>query len=228
MIYLWGSFKSTSLDLLEQELNNLGVLTLRSLGPAHAVLPTTLIVCWGYSLSPSFNILNAGGPKGDKWKELTLLADANISIPDFSKSYRKGWYARRFHHHSASDLRQNLTSGDYYTEPIACTHEYRVHALLGQTRSALKVPKDRTAHPVFRTHSLGWIFDYHVNPSYRIIEEAQKAVAAVGYDFGAVDVGVKQDGTPVVFEVNSAPTLSPATAAWYSKRLAAHHSTLKG
>ena len=48
---------------------------------------------------------------------------------------------------------------------------------------------------------------------------AEPSAEAVGYDFGAVDLGVKADGRPVVFEVNSAPGLDDLSVERWGERL---------
>jgi hypothetical protein len=231
LIYVYGNPRSVGLRMLgaalKEEAPNLRVGGGRELDRA---TPGALIVCWGKNLQTTGWVLNPRGPKGNKWQELNLLRADGVCIPNFVLGPGRkpnGWYARLFHHHSANDLRRNLTRGDYYTEHVDCTKEYRVHVLLGQTRTGLKVPKEgANVHPVFRTHSCGWEFRYGRESRgplpVGLIEEARRAVAAVGYDFGAVDIGVKADGSPVVFEVNSAPTLAPATANWYARLLANH------
>lgn len=46
-----------------------------------------------------------------------------------------------------------------------------------------------------------------------------KAVTALGLDFGAVDIGVKDSGEVVVFEVNTAPGLTGTTLTNYANKL---------
>ena len=223
MIYIYGNPSSKSLKLLCTKLEAFGIEVGGGLELDRAGR-NPLIICWGRNLRGMSRILNPHGPKGNKWEELTLLRKAGVSIPRFilgGQTKPEGWYARRFHHHSANDLKRNLTRGDYYSEHVDCTKEYRVHVLQNWVRVALKVPKEgENAHPTFRTHSCGWTFRYGCycdDVSPQIVLEAKRAVASVGYDFGAVDIGVKADHTPVVFEVNSAPTLSNPSAEWYAR-----------
>jgi D-alanine-D-alanine ligase-like ATP-grasp enzyme len=54
------------------------------------------------------------------------------------------------------------------------------------------------------------------------IDIAKRAVAAVGYDFGAVDMVQEENtGAWYVLEVNSAPNIKDAGVKQYAKRLAA-------
>lgn len=234
MIYLYGNPRSEGLKALGQAIANISDVEVVGGQELERAKANSLVICWGYSLPrKNHHTLNVGGPKGNKWLELNLLKQGNVSIPNFilgGQSKPTGWLARRFHHHSANDLRRNLRRGDYYVEQVDCVSEYRIHVLLGKVRVGLKVAGKPNADPIFRTHSLGWIFKYGAitrdNVPTTVVQEAKKAVAAVGYDFGVVDVGVKRDETPVVFEVNSAPNLSNATALWYAKSFLAYYREL--
>lgn len=98
-----------------------------------------------------------------------------------------------------------------------CPKEYRVHVIDGRV---VKVQEKcqpamfpNTGHgevDVIRTHRNGWVFQIPELPKRDrgpIKNEARNAVAALGLDIGAVDVGVMRNGQPMVFEVNTAPGL---------------------
>jgi glutathione synthase/RimK-type ligase-like ATP-grasp enzyme len=44
-------------------------------------------------------------------------------------------------------------------------------------------------------------------------------VSALGLDFGAVDVALRKDGVPVVWEVNKAPGLEGGSLKKYAEKL---------
>jgi glutathione synthase/RimK-type ligase-like ATP-grasp enzyme len=70
-----------------------------------------------------------------------------------------------------------------------------------------------------RNHANGWIFGRHNVVSHP--EAARISVAAIGalgLDFGAVDVRVR-DSKAVVLEVNSAPGLTGNTLAAYTAKI---------
>jgi hypothetical protein len=123
-------------------------------------------------------------------------------------------------HTQARDLRANLRQGDYYVQIIPITHEFRFHVFNGQSiRAGEKVPRPgATADPVFRTHDTGWIMDYANRPHLRAQDReiAKRAVASLGYAFGAVDLGITTGGRAVVFEVNAAPGLEGGTIEKYA------------
>lgn len=101
-----------------------------------------------------------------------------------------------------------------------CPKEYRVHVIDGRVVKVQEktLPNVITSEqatnwrrdPLIRTHRNGWQFMIPELPKRDrgpIKEEAKKAVRALGFDIGAVDVGVNTSGQPVVFEVNTAPGL---------------------
>ncbi len=80
----------------------------------------------------------------------------------------------------------------WYVQPFAKDREYRVHVMFGR---AVKIQRKHPNEP----DQLVWSNDHSrfervaiTNPSYHsMCEEAVRAVAALGLDFGAVDVGVR-------------------------------------
>jgi len=160
---------------------------------------------WGY-----------GG--GNKFRELQLIAKAGVPVPEHQYEHpgetaiRNGsWVARSYNHAEAEDLLRGELYGDYYVRFVPVVREHRVHIFDG--RSILvqkKVPRPgRDANPRFRSFKAGWTL--HASPQYtREVPDdardfAKKAVKAMGYVFGAVDIGVKADGTSIVWEVNTQP-----------------------
>ena len=130
-------------------------------------------------------------------------------------------------HVDGSDLKQELSQGDYYVKYVPTVAEYRVHIFKGlsillgfkEHRYDKKwKEKGGTPHPLFRTYQLGWTIEY---PAVSHTEKepipysrrlalrklGRQAVAALGYDFGAVDIGLTKEGKLLVFEVNAAPGL---------------------
>jgi len=59
---------------------------------------------------------------------------------------------------------------------------------------------------------------HDVEPTEEMRKIAKKAVAACGYDFGAVDMIVRRDGSVWVLEVNKAPGLDAYTAGKYMQQ----------
>lgn len=189
-----------------------------------------LVVAWGrrLPLAPDgvCQYLNARAPIGNKYVELAIMAKAGVPTPRSSTVKVDGWWARRHSHHSGNDLLASLPVGDYYVEPVATDAEARVHVFRDDAfRIGVKVPNHPEPHVQIRTQLGGWGLDYarHAVHSSKISrsavrEAAVAAVKALGYDFGAVDVGFSSHNGPVVFEVNSAPGLEGVTIRRYGER----------
>lgn len=114
-----------------------------------------------------------------------------------------------------------ITAAPLYTKYIKKVAEYRVHvfgdeAFFVQKKARkLEVPDEEVNWQV-RNLKGGFIYaNQNVEASPAIIEQAVKAIAALGLDFGAVDIVVKKDGTPYVLEVNTACGLEGTTLDKY-------------
>lgn len=159
---------------------------------------------------------------GNKFMELTRLAAAKVPVPGHSLSKQPGWLARRFKHHEANDLLKGLTAGDYYVEYVPTVREFRVHIFDGRSvRVGMKQPRIPNPHPKFRSWRSGWHILYDSECQKYITKEvrsvAKQAVEALKYDFGAVDIGLRENGKAVVWEVNSAPGLEGNTIKTYAQ-----------
>lgn len=195
--------------------------------------PKDVVINWGSYCKG--NVTGAGklwngNVFHNKFEELRRLNDAGIPVPSIERvrPATGEWLARRFHHVGADDLLAGLKIGDYYAKWIPdVVREFRVHVFNGHSiRAGMKVPRDGVKqHPRFRSYDGGWKLDYgnicqdHITNRVRMA--AKDAVAALKYDFGAVDVGLRADGSVVVFEVNSAPGLEGVTIEAYARHFAA-------
>lgn len=70
-----------------------------------------------------------------------------------------------------------------------------------------------------RSRSNGWRLRHDVAPPEGLRDLAKKAVEAVGYDFGAVDLLVQEDGTQTVLEINRAAGCDNYTASAYAQAI---------
>lgn len=99
---------------------------------------------------------------------------------------------------------------DFYTQYIDKKSEYRVHVLGDKCLCRAKVEdEEMETDPMIRNREKGWkqILYTGIYRS-RIKDLARKAVKALGYDFGAVDIIRDQDNNLLVLEVNSAASLN--------------------
>lgn len=117
---------------------------------------------------------------------------------------------------------------DFFTKFIPNEREYRIHVVRGQVirvqRKYLDFPDDQTV-PEIKNFGQGYRFRtprLELNRSRT--QAAVNAVAALGLDFGGVDMIVDRGGQEYVLEVNTAPKCSPLTVEKY---VAAFRSVLE-
>lgn len=128
----------------------------------------------------------------------------------------------------------SIENGDYtgivpdaplYTQYYKKAREYRVHVFNGevilwqQKMLQSDFPKDKVNYQV-RNHQFGWIFATGAGaalPCNGILSSSINAVAALGLQFGAVDIAYNiYHDTWKVLEVNTAPGLEGRTIEIYS------------
>ena len=173
----------------------------------------------------------AWGRKSNKYEELQKLAEAGISVPKASLELTiECDLGRTFKHSQARDLltpfRPGIDTADYYTQWVETVREHRVHVFDEEViRVQMKQSDGPESHPWIRSSSSGWTLV--ARPEYtKLLPKgartvAKLAVEALGYPWGAVDIGTKPDGGIVVFEVNSAPGLKcAATLQTYARHMA--------
>ena len=207
MIFIYSRRPSFSAKELQFSLKeqNLQAKRLRALTPINE---TDFLINWGAknNLGLNANIV------GDKLKEISLLKEGGVKVPKFSIEKVEGWLARKRRHSGGNDLIQNLEVGDFYVEKIEdILHEFRLHIFKNKSiRAGIKRAKEN-AHPWIRNHQHGWYMDYGAFCQERLEKKirymAKKAVRVLNYDFGAVDIALRENGKTIVFEVNSAPGL---------------------
>lgn len=178
----------------------------------------------------------------NKLKSFELFAEAGVSIPQFFKTKEAaGEYLREnrgssvvcrtvLNGHSGAgiviaDGEDNLVNAPLYTAYVKKSQEYRYHVFAGRVvdiqRKARRreVPDDQVNWQV-RNLDGGFIFAREgVVESEDAAENAIKAVAALGLDFGAVDlIYNERENKYYVLEVNSAPGLAGSTLDGYALR----------
>lgn len=109
-----------------------------------------------------------------------------------------------------------------YTEYVKKVQEYRIHvhngkAFFVQRKARDKDVPDEDVNWQIRNHANGFIYaNKDVEVSDEAKQQAVAACAALGLDFGAVDIIQCRNGPEwVVLEVNTAPGLSGATLEKY-------------
>ena len=178
----------------------------------------------------------------NKLKSFELFQEAGVTIPQFftSKEQASEYLEQNagssvvcrtvLNGHSGAGIvisssQDDLVAAPLYTAYVKKQEEYRYHVFMGQVvdiqRKARKrdVPDDAVNWQV-RNLDGGFIFAREgVVESPVSSEEAIKAVAALGLDFGAVDLiyNAREDKY-LVLEVNTAPGLSGTTLDGYKQR----------
>lgn len=115
---------------------------------------------------------------------------------------------------------EQLVPAPLYTQYKKKKQEFRVHVMNGQVFDAQEKRKRRGAEAdnFVRSERNGWVFCRdNVNLPADVSEQAVAAVAALGLDFGGVDViwNVKEQKA-YVLEVNTAPGLEGTTVTNYA------------
>ena len=197
-----------------------------------------VIINWGASQTPNylpFVPLNPGtttAVASNKLNAFQALQAAGVSIPDFWTN-PDDIPADRFpivcrtvlNGHSGvgiviADNPAALVRAPLYTAYVRKQDEFRVHVVAGRVIAVQrKALRERTENPDFRVRNLanGFIFARQgVEAPEAVLEQSIMAVAALGLDFGGVDViWNARRSTAYVLEVNTAPGLSGATIINY-------------
>lgn len=135
------------------------------------------------------------------------------------------WLGRTRNHIGGRDLLNPPLNPDYWVKKENIVHEYRVHSFLGASiRAGKKKEIEGAAHdparPWVRSLLNGWKISYDgvsIKQAHRNL--AHQACEALGLQFGAVDIGEKDDGTLIVLEVNRAPGLEGGTITAYANAI---------
>lgn len=137
------------------------------------------------------------------------------------------WVGRRNNHVGGLDLLRPPAQPDYWVKKETFVREFRVHSFLGKSiRAGVKAIRDgftaQTASTWVRSWDGGWWIRYDGDSVRNVHRDiAHRAVAALGLQFGAVDIGERADGSLVVLEVNRAPGVEGGSLAAYEKAITA-------
>lgn len=201
----------------------------------------TKLIRWGSSEAinnwcPTLNSAEAIRTAADKLATLQCLHEAEVPVPQFTTDPDEAFawdttvLARRRHGSQGRDIRvfqpgERPFGGQLYTRYVPNTREYRLHVFQGEVIRTqgkyLDLPEEHT-NPYIKNHGQGFRFrtpDVQLNADR--IQAATGAVAALGLDFGAVDLLIGEDRRCYVLEVNSAPSCAPMTARAYVEKFAA-------
>lgn len=184
------------------------------------------------------------GIAGDKLKFFRAIKEQMewpVRVPDWTEDIEvaKGW-ARNgtpvvcrtiLNGHSGAGIvlaekEADVVAAPLYTKYVHKKDEYRVHVFKGEVLHVSRKARNRDIPDAdvnwkIRNHGNGFIFQ-HADFVYRpdVTAQAIGAIAAVGLDFGAVDVVFNERyDMAYVLEVNTAPGIEGITLEKYSKAL---------
>ena len=182
----------------------------------------TPILNWGKStdLTKYTNVINRILVK-DKLKSLQVMHGSGVSVPKFWDNrhiiplQEYPVLSRQYYHTCGTDillLKLPKNRGDYYVKYIPKVAEFRVH-VIGTTSFISQKTNRYSENTICWNYRNGFIFrDINIYKSARVThlirDLAYRAIKALGYNFGAVDIIVDEWDTPYCLEVNSAPALS--------------------
>jgi hypothetical protein len=141
-----------------------------------------------------------------------LGADRVIIARTRRHSRRSGYFKCRTPQDIGNAVRHGAVQFMAY---IDAPREYRVHIINGKSYSLVEKQFLNDEHIDYTTVRADR--ERHGREIRKVREAAKQAVAAVGMDFGAVDVLVDNDGNPYVLEVNAAPGIGGTTGEVYAK-----------
>lgn len=198
------------------------------------------VINWGCSSLPRWwkvSYLNnpiAIGRACNKLTTFHCLVSNHVRTPDYSTEYEdaKDWiddgsivYARTLlsGHSGKGIILMNdvheLVEAPLYTKFLGHDREFRIHVMKGTVMDAVeKRQRDSNVTPdmYIRSNKRGWKFNRNVNFPQDVLDQAVKAVNALGLDFGALDIGYKSsEDKAYVFEVNTACGLMGTTLTNY-------------
>lgn len=178
----------------------------------------------------------------DKVRALTILKDSGVSVPKFTTdALQVPKWLKQGHSVMARKLTKascgkgavmvaptdpTFPDAPLYTLYVPKKAEYRIHVwgveVIDMQQKKRRKDFDKTkVNNQIRTWATGWVYCRGgINVPQVVIDQAKKAVTALGLDFGAVDIGyTESNGKATVYEVNTAPGLEGTTLKVYAKKI---------
>lgn len=182
------------------------------------------IVCYGHPIGSNERAINGVG-NGGKINNLNLLKKGGVrTIPWFSASdripigFKFPALARNNHGFGGKDIMPvfqlkeiewRIAAGfDWFSSYIPLDTEYRAWIFRGECLDIYEkvmVRPHEYVHVAGRNFRQGFEFKRLENQPADVAQTAIAGVAAIGYDFGALDLLRGEDGLIYVLECNSAP-----------------------
>jgi hypothetical protein len=186
--------------------------------------PAQAVVSYGVPLNTSLPALNRHASRIHKFDELMVIREAGLPIPPVSldgSGLQFPILGRKFRHSKGRDIipilqndqefqwRKDGKHSDFFVQYIPRATEYRVWMY---RRQPLAVYEKVMRYPerygrIGCNFENGFAFQFvpKENRDSKLVELGERAVEAMQYDFGAVDILKGKDNMLYVLEVNSAP-----------------------
>lgn len=190
-------------------------------GDGVELVPGDVVVNWGARIGKvptGVKVLN-NAPLLDKLEQIEVLTRAKVPTVVL-QGVEGEWIYRKREHFDGNDLlavekkkKPGVDSQGFWVKRENIVKEVRVHSFAGKSiRAGQKEPEGKDAHPWIRTYKGGWRINCN---GFRSTEEMRKiahqAVKALGLEFGAVDIGIREDKSLLVLEVNRSPGVEHTT-----------------
>jgi peptidoglycan hydrolase-like protein with peptidoglycan-binding domain len=183
------------------------------------------VVAYGYAPATNLPTLNAAAGRHNKFQQFQVISQAGVLTPKFYAAHavpadaRFPLFGRALQHREGKDIMLALQPEDvalrraagsnFFTEFVARETEYRIWVYRKRHLATYqKVMQRPEQYKYFGcSYRNGFVFNLVRSEDVprEAVEAAGNAVAALGLDFGAVDVLKGKDGRYYVLEVNTAP-----------------------
>ena len=215
----------------------LGGRVLRLQGSTYRRRPQDTIINWGSSATNDFttglNSWQAVSRAGNKLRAFQAMQEGGVQIPEFwtnendiSDEAFPIVCRTILNGHSGAGIviantREELVAAPLYVKYMKKRDEYRIHVgrmgIIAIQRKAIPNGTEPTDTRI-RNHHNGYVFvRNNVEPPQQVVEQASLAIAALGLDFGAVDIIWNTHyQLATVLEVNTAPGLEGQTVIDYA------------
>lgn len=215
----------------------LGGRVLRLQGSTYRRRPQDTIINWGSSATNDFttglNSWQAVSRAGNKLRAFQAMQEGGVQIPEFwtnendipNEAFPIVCRTILNGHSGAgiviANTREELVAAPLYVKYMKKRDEYRIHVgregIIAIQRKAIPNGTEPTDTRI-RNHHNGYVFvRNNVEPPQQVVEQASLAIAALGLDFGAVDIIWNTHyQLATVLEVNTAPGLCGTTITDYA------------
>jgi hypothetical protein len=200
------------------------------------------VINWGSTSpldnGPVVNHYDAVRVATSKMATFRALADAGVQVPAWTqdRDLAREWVGRgrvlgRDLDHGSQGKGITVYEKDaeigehlFYVRYMRKDREFRVHVVKGTVifvqEKLKKKEVENVGNKYVRSHRYGWCFAFHhlaERPAPQaVLDIGVAGVAALGLDFGAVDIAWSERSGPTILEVNTAPGIEESSLVAYA------------